>query len=68
MINLKDLMVGFGFILAIIIFIVHKIRARSAHRKKIIAMKNRRKRNKRKNKKKWNSNQKFILFLFIFVF
>jgi len=52
MINLKALMVGFGFVLAIIIFIIHKIRARSAHKKKIAAMKNRRKRNKRKNKKK----------------
>jgi len=51
MINLKALMVGFGFVLAIIIFTVHKIRARSAHKKKIIEMKNRRKRNKRKNKK-----------------
>jgi len=36
MINLKDLMVGFGFVLAIIIFIVHKIRARSAHKKKLL--------------------------------
>ena len=52
MINLKALMVGFGFVLAIILFIAHKIRARSAHKKKIAEMKNRRKRNKRINKKK----------------
>jgi len=51
MFNLKDLMVGFGFILAIIIFLVHKIRARSAHKKKIQEMKNRRKR-KRNSKKR----------------
>ena len=43
MINLKALMVGFGFVLAIIIFIIHKIRAKSAHKKKIAEMKNRKK-------------------------
>ena len=54
MLNLKDLMVGFGFILAIIIFLVHKIRARAAHKKKIRDMKNRRKhkRNSKKRNKK----------------
>ncbi len=41
MINLKALTVGFGFVLAIIIFIIHKIRERFAHKKKIIEMKNR---------------------------
>ena len=50
MLNLKALMVGFGFLLAIIIFLVHKIRARSAHKKKIAEMKNRRKRNKKRKK------------------
>ena len=52
MINLKAFTVGFGFILAVIIFLIHKIRERSAHKKKIIEMKNRRKRRgKKKNKK-----------------
>jgi hypothetical protein len=56
MINLKDLTVGFGFIIAVIIFLVHKIKVRSAHKKKILERKNRRKRkgnkkNKKKNKK-----------------
>jgi hypothetical protein len=53
MINLKALTVGFGFILVLLIFSIHKIRERSAHKKKIIEMKNRRKRRgKKKNKKK----------------
>ena len=53
MINLKAFTVGFGFILAVIIFSIHKIRERSAHKKKLIEMKNRRKRRgKKKNKKK----------------
>jgi hypothetical protein len=47
MLNLKDLMVGFGFILAILIFLVNRIKARTAHKKKIIEMKNHRKRKKR---------------------
>ncbi len=52
MINLKAFTVGFGFILAVIIFSIHKLRARSTNKKKIIEMKNRRKRRgKKKNKK-----------------
>ena len=51
MLNLKDLMVGLGFILAILIFLVHKIRARSEHKQKIIEMKNNRKKKKKKLKK-----------------
>ena len=52
MLNLKDIMVGFGFILAIIIFLVHKIRVRAAHKKKIMDIKNRRKRKRNSKKKK----------------
>jgi heme exporter protein D len=52
MLNLKALMVGFGFLLAIIIFLVHKIKARSAHKKKIAETKNRRNRNKKKKNRK----------------
>lgn len=48
MLNLKALMVGFGFILAILIFLIHKIRG-SIHKKKMAEMKNRRKKGKRKN-------------------
>jgi hypothetical protein len=43
MINLKALMAGFGFLIAIIIFLIHKIRTRSAHKKKISERKKRRK-------------------------
>jgi hypothetical protein len=50
MINLKALMVGFGFVLAILVFVLHRIRERSARKKKIVQMKNRRKKN-RKNKR-----------------
>ena len=32
MFNLKALMVGLGFLLAILIFLVHKIRARFEHK------------------------------------
>jgi hypothetical protein len=49
MLNLKALMVGFGFILAILIFLIHKIRVRSIHKKKMAEMKNRRKKGIRKN-------------------
>jgi hypothetical protein len=43
MINLKALMIGFGFVLAILIFVLHKIRERSARKEKMVQMKNRRK-------------------------
>lgn len=46
MINLKDLMVGFGFVLIVLIFIIQKIRIRSAHKKKIIEIKEKRKERK----------------------
>jgi hypothetical protein len=49
MLNLKALMVGLGFILAILILLIHKIRARSVHKKKMAEMKNRRKKGKKKN-------------------
>jgi hypothetical protein len=52
MINLKALTVGFGFIIAIIIFLVHKIRVRSEHKKKILERKNRRKTKRNKKNKK----------------
>lgn len=49
MLNLKALMVGFGFIIAILIFLIHKIRVRYIHKKKMAEMKKRRKKGKRKN-------------------
>ncbi len=54
MINLKALTVGLGFILVVLIFLIHKIRERSLHKKKIIEMKNRRKRRGKKKDRKKN--------------
>lgn len=43
MLNLKALMVGFGFLLVVIIFLTHKIKTRSANKKRIEEIKRRRK-------------------------
>jgi len=50
MLNLKALLVGFGFLLAIIIYIMHKIRVISANKERAAKIKNRKKKkiNKRK--------------------
>ncbi len=51
MVDLKAFTVGLGFILAVIIYSVHRIKLRSEHKKKIAEIKNRRKKNKKKRKK-----------------
>jgi hypothetical protein len=48
MINLKAFIVGLGFLLAILIFVVHKLRLRAAHKKRIAEIKNRRKKKKKR--------------------
>jgi len=50
MINLKTLFVGFGFFLAVLIYIIHKMKIRSNRKKRTEKIKNRRK--KKINKKK----------------
>jgi Na+-transporting methylmalonyl-CoA/oxaloacetate decarboxylase gamma subunit len=50
MINIKTLLVGIGFLLAVLIYIIHKIRLISANKERIAKIKNRKKKkiNKRK--------------------
>jgi hypothetical protein len=50
MINLKTLLVGIGFLLAVLIYIIHKIRVRSINKEKAAKIRNRKKKkiNKRK--------------------
>lgn len=52
--NLKAFLVGFGFLLVLAIFLLQKIRDRSARKEKITKMKNKRKnwKNRRKKRKK----------------
>ncbi len=50
--NLKAFLVGFGFLLVLAIFLLQKIRARSARREKITKMKNKRKIRKNRSKKR----------------
>lgn len=53
MINLKTLLVGFGFGLAVIVYLIHRQRIRSVHREKTEKIKKRKKKkiNQRKHKK-----------------
>jgi Na+-transporting methylmalonyl-CoA/oxaloacetate decarboxylase gamma subunit len=50
MINIKTLLVGIGFLLAVLIYIIHKIRLISANKERTAKIKNRKKKkiNKRK--------------------
>jgi hypothetical protein len=50
--DLKAFLVGFGFLLVLAIFLLQKIRARSARQDKIMEMKNRKKNWKNRSKKK----------------
>ena len=50
MINLKTLLVGIGFLLAVLIYIIHKIRLRSTNKERTAKIKNRK---KKKSKKMW---------------
>ena len=52
MINLKSLLVGFGFLLALLIYIMHKIRIRSANKERAAKIKNRKKKKINKRSKK----------------
>jgi hypothetical protein len=51
MLNLKDYMVGFAFLIMLTLFIAQRLKVRSARKKEIENRKEKKKRN-RKNKKK----------------